>query len=107
MIQMKRLILHIKVNNLAKPLNFEMSGEQPVGELIPNLVKGMGWPTEEDGKPLRYWLENQMGLLDNSKNLIESGVKNADVLFLKSGSTIPQEKKSALKPNPFSFKNKS
>ena len=104
---MKRLIIKVKVNNQTKPLSYELSGEQPIKELIPHLVQGMGWSMEENGQPLKYWFTYQDTILDSARTLLDCNVNNSDVLFLRSGTEIPRNQERKLKTNPFDFTNKA
>jgi hypothetical protein len=100
---MNRLYVKIKTTSQSKPMTYEMPGDQPILELIPHLVHGIGLPTQENGQSLKYWFEMQTGILDSSKTLVECGVKNSTVLILRSGMSVPTEKEGGLKPNPFGF----
>ncbi len=97
---MKRMIIRIKIEDQVKVDKFEVPAEQPLCELIPHLVQGLGLDSRRSLTTYKYWLETETGLLDNQKSLAQLEIKNEALLYLKSGVTLPQP--SAPGPKPFS-----
>jgi hypothetical protein len=102
-----RRFVTLRAVHSSEEVDLEIPGNRPVAELMPDLLKALGWPVPEGPDPLVYQLRTESGqILDGPETLDSAGIENADVLWIgireAQGSEPvgdhPQELKPAAKP---------
>ncbi|MCZ6529048.1 MAG: FHA domain-containing protein, partial [Chloroflexi bacterium] len=57
---------------------------QPISELVPEILKVLGWPESSGDRVLKYELLSEAGdLLDPGETLDQSGIENSDVIWIR------------------------
>lgn len=110
---MNRMVVSIRKFDEIRPEKFEVLGGQPVNELLDNLVTGMGWPKEQNGKTLNYWLAKDMKslreddideyasvALDINKSLSENNISNGMALVVCWSTGRISKATPVIKPYP-------
>ena len=97
---MKRLIIKVKSDPKSNAIDLEVPGNQPVRDLLPHLVKGMGWPDiDSKGNQLYYWFFSEAGILDENIDLTQAGITNGMTLEIGSGINKPVVTRTSTNPN--------
>ena len=62
----------------------EVPDDVPMNRLIPALLRRLGLPTEQNGQPVTYWLDNRQTeeRIGDEQTLAEAGVQDQEVLTL-------------------------
>ena len=76
-----RLFITLRSDYDNTGVDLEMPGDCPINQLLPDLIKSLGWPTTDGNRPLRYHLMTESGsLLPENVTLVSAGIKNSDVV---------------------------
>jgi hypothetical protein len=88
---MKKIIVELKANPKSKSTIIEISDNKTLFELIPVLIKVLGFPiTNSHDHQYHYWLEDASGNpLALSAYPSEAGVANQSVLIINRGNELP------------------
>lgn len=79
----QRTFITIRTEKSNEEIDLELPGDQRIGDLMPDLLKVLNWPSTNGQKPLRYVLKTEeREMLDPQKSLQEQGVENFDVLWI-------------------------
>jgi hypothetical protein len=75
----------------------EIPGDQPVRELIPDLVQVVGWKELEDVPRNAFFLETDEGeRLPDNQSLKDAGVSSSDLIFLSHQEAKPMVERAAV-----------
>ena len=80
-------------------LDLELPADRKIVDLIPEIVRALGWPEASAGETIRYQVFREAGeLLDEAATLSGVGVENSDVLWIRVAgeASRPAEGKVAL-----------
>ncbi|HLC02128.1 MAG TPA: FHA domain-containing protein [Anaerolineales bacterium] len=78
-----RRFVSIRAAHSHEGVDLEMPGNRPLAELMPDLLKALGWPIPEGRDPSVYQLRTESGhTLDGLETFDSAGVENADVLWI-------------------------
>ena len=90
---MKRLIIKVATNPREKAVQIEVRNDQLLKDLIPFVVKALGWPEYDVNEiKLNYWFTTPLGApINYSLTLEQAGVKNSSLLLIQCGETYPDE----------------
>ena len=87
---MKKLIIKVSTNLEEKAIQLEVRNDQPIKDLIPIVIKALGWP--ENDNILNYWFTTPLGVpLNHSLTLQQAGVKNSSLLLIQCGQAYPEQ----------------
>lgn len=82
-VEFVRRFITIRAAHSNEEVDLEMPGNRPIAELMPDLLKALGWPVPERGDPPAYRLRTESGrALEGGDTLDSLGVENADVLWI-------------------------
>jgi len=106
-LKFQRRFVTIRAVHSSEEVDLEIPGNRPVAELMPDLLKALGWPVPDGHDPSMYELRTESGkTLDGAETLDLVGIENADVLWIgvreeqalePPGDTVPERQTS---PNP-------
>ena len=78
-----RLFVTFHEKRTNEEVDLELSGNKPLNELLPHLIKVLYWPKPDSENPSHYEIRTEDGVvLDKNKKLIEQGVQNSDDLYI-------------------------
>ena len=78
-----RRFVTIRAVHSSEELDLEIPGNRPVAELMPDLLKALGWPVPDGHDPSMYELRTESGkTLDGAETFDLVGIENADVLWI-------------------------
>jgi hypothetical protein len=79
-----RRFVTIRSENSNQEIDLELPGSQCIKDIMPNLLKAIGWPEAMGEKKLNYRLLNEAGEeLGWQHSLNEAGIENFDVLWIE------------------------
>jgi len=79
----RRRFVTIRAAHSGEEMDLEMPGNRPMAELMPDLLKALGWPVPDNGSPMVFQLSTESGkALVGEDTLDSAGVENADVLWI-------------------------
>ena len=96
----RRRFITLRAEHSSEELDLELPADRTVADLLPEIVRALGWPGEQAGHSIQYQLLNEAGeLISEAGNLIEAGVENSDVLWIQmtglpSVPTPPEDRSS-------------
>lgn len=80
----KRQFITLRTRNSNEEVVLELPGNNPIEELMPDLLKTLNWPLTRGKTKLRYNLALESGeKLDISRSFAEAGAENFDVLWIE------------------------
>ena len=75
------ITIHSETSN--EEVDLELPGDQRIGDLLPDLLKVLNWPTSNGQKSIKYQFKTEQGqILDIAKSFQEQGIENFDVLWI-------------------------
>lgn len=93
----KRHFITLRTRNSNEEVDIELPGDQPITDLMPDLLKVLNWPLTSGNSPLHYCLETEAGdRLQSSQTFRNAGVANFDVLWIMLDETQPKPAGEAL-----------
>lgn len=79
-----RRFITLRAEHSIEEVTIEAPSDQPVGKLIPEILKVLGWPDSSGDRQLTYELLSEAGdLLNPDETLDQSGVESSDVIWIR------------------------
>jgi hypothetical protein len=79
----RRKFVTIRAAHSGEEMDLELPGNRPVAELMPDLLKALGWPAPDEGGAMAFQLRTESGqALQEEETLDSVGIENADVLWI-------------------------
>lgn len=80
----RRRFITLRAEHSLEELDLELPADRTVGDLLPEIVRALGWPEASGGQSIRYQVLSEAGeLLDEAATLMGAGVENSDVLWIR------------------------
>lgn len=81
--ELVRRFVTIRAAHSNEEVDLEIPGNRPISELMPDLLKALGWPDSEGADPLVYVLRTESGhVLESADTFDSAGIENSDVLWI-------------------------
>lgn len=88
---MSRQFITLRTANSNETVDLEVPGNEPIGKLIPDILKVLNWPAASSS--LTYSLHNEAGvLISETATFQDAGVDNFDTLWIQyeeTGNSAP------------------
>ncbi len=94
----RRRFITLRAEHSLEELDLELPADRTVADLLPEIVRALGWPEAHGGQTIRYQMLSEAGeLLDEAATLLAAGVENSDVLWIRlaAESLRPTEESDA------------
>jgi hypothetical protein len=95
----RRRFITLRAEHSLEELDLELPADRKIVDLIPEIVRALGWPEASAGETIEYQVFREAGeLLDEAATLSGVGVENSDVLWIRVAgeASRPAEGKVAL-----------
>ncbi|MEE9216226.1 MAG: EsaB/YukD family protein, partial [Anaerolineales bacterium] len=80
----RRRFISLRAEHSLEEVTIEAPSDQPISELIPEILKVLGWPDSSGKQILAYELLSEAGdLLNPDETLDQSGIENSDVIWIR------------------------
>ena len=80
----RRRFITLRTEHSLDELDLELPADRKIVDLIPEIVRALGWPEASGGETIKYQLFSEAGeLLDEAATLSGVGVENSDVLWIR------------------------
>jgi hypothetical protein len=91
----RRRFITLRAEHSIEEVIIEAPSDQPISNLIPEILKVLGWPDSSGDRQLTYELLSEAGdLLNPEETLDQSGIESSDVIWIrlaKSGDPSSDE----------------
>jgi hypothetical protein len=80
----RRRFITLRAEHSLEELDLELPADRKIVDLLPEIVRALGWPEASGGETIKYQVFSEAGeLLDEAATLSEVGVENSDVLWIQ------------------------
>ena len=80
----RRRFITLRAEHSLEELDLELPADRRIGDLVPEIVRALGWPETSAGETIKYQVFREAGeLLDEAATLAGVGVENSDVLWIR------------------------
>lgn len=80
----RRRFISLRAEHSLEEVTIEAPSDEPISELIPEILKVLGWPDSSGSQILAYELLSEAGdLLNPEETLDQSGIENSDVIWIR------------------------
>ncbi|MFV2043587.1 MAG: EsaB/YukD family protein, partial [Anaerolineales bacterium] len=80
----KRRFISLRAEHSLEEVTIEAPSDQPISDLIPEILKVLGWPDSSGSRILAYELLSEAGdLLNPDETLDQAGIENSDVVWIR------------------------
>ncbi len=80
----KRRFISLRAEHSLEEVTIEAPSDQPISDLIPEILKVLGWPDSSGNRILAYELLSEAGdLLNPNETLDQAGIENSDVVWIR------------------------
>jgi len=80
----KRRFISLRAEHSLEEVTIEAPSDQPISDLIPEILKVLGWPDSSGNQILAYELLSEAGdLLNPDQTLDQAGIENSDVVWIR------------------------
>lgn len=84
----KRRFINLRAEHSLEEVTIEAPSDQPISELVPEILKVLGWPDSSGNQQLTYALLSEAGdLLNPDETLDQAGIENSDVIWIRLAET--------------------
>lgn len=78
----QRHFVTIRSKSFNDLIDLEMPGDEPLGGLLPDLLKVLNWPVSTEEEVYHYQLRSEDAVLGMDDTLVSAGIENFQVLWI-------------------------
>ena len=88
----KRQFISLRTKDSNKEIDVEFPGDEPIEQLMPDLLKVLNWPAFRANLPIHYYLQNENEMrLDPQQSFNQLGIENFEVLWIFADEQASQQ----------------